>query len=347
MVQVDPKLLMEKTPRSNGMVRNSMTSMLALMKSAFTSALQTASLKVEMKNEARLQADLKRVIQLLEKAKDLEIGKASVSTETITGFRVNNLEKLNLENVESLAFAFEQLDPIVKSLRSSDQSNKQTLILFNKLLNQVTQLKLEAARKTIKFPVVQQVKGDVTVTNFPDTQAQIVAALGRVEGALKSALVKKEVKKEAKIELAEGKAILEKLSEVTESLQRLPGNMEFPTEVQVTNFPPQKIPQPVTNISINALAGTTKSRAITVGTTPTPLPDEVLAYRRSLVVYNNSAQTIYIGGSDVTTTNGMPVPASSYSPAFDAGDKMVVYGIVASSTANVRTLEASDIRVGR
>ncbi len=123
--------------------------------------------------------------------------------------------------------------------------------------------------------------------------------------------------------------------------------MDFPTRVSIDNFPPQKIPQPVTNISINALAGTAKSRNITVGTSATPLPDEVLASRRSLVIYNNSSQTLYVGGSDVTTTNGMPVPASSYSPAFDAGEKMVVYGIVASTTANVRTLEISDIRTGR
>jgi predicted Zn-dependent protease with MMP-like domain len=149
--------------------------------------------------------------------------------------------------------------------------------------------------------------------------------------------------------LLEGKAIIRALDAVNKKLDELPKSfpeIQIPKSVSVDNFPPQKYPMPVTNINLNPLRGYAKSRAVTVTTTPTPLPDEVLAYRRGLVVYNNSSSTMYVGGSDVSATNGMPVPASSYSPAFDAGPKMIIYGVVASDTANVRVLELSNENIG-
>ena len=346
-MKVNPDLL-AKTPKPNGVRNNNSLSMMVLFKNAIMSAFQNTVLKVQMQNEVKLQADIKRVIQLLEQVttaqKNLEIGKASLTTQTVADFRVNNLEKLNLENVESLAFAFEQLDPIIKSLQSSNQSDKQTIGLLTKLLGQVSQLgsvMKDVGRKKIEFPAIQKVQGNVGITSLPDTQAKVVDGLLRVEVLLKNVLARKEAKTEKKMELAEGKQILERLDRVAESLQKLPGNIEFPASVSVSNFPPQKYPLPVTNININPLRGTAKSRTITVTTTPTPLPDEVLAYRRSLVVYNNSSSTIYVGGSDVSSTNGMPVPASSYSPAFDAGPRMIIYGVTATGSANVRVLELS------
>lgn len=123
---------------------------------------------------------------------------------------------------------------------------------------------------------------------------------------------------------------------------------EGPMEVAITNFPPQMVPQPVTNISINGLGGFAKSRAVTVTTALTPLPGEVLADRRSLVVYNNSASTtIFVGGSDVSAANGMPVPAGTYSPAIDCSQNLIVYAVTATGSADVRTLELSDIDTGR
>ena len=65
------------------------------------------------------------------------------------------------------------------------------------------------------------------------------------------------------------------------------------------------------------------------------------------MVYNNSSTvTIFIGGSDVTATNGLPVPPKSYSPPIDAGVKMILYAVTSSSTANVRVLEISNDRIG-
>lgn len=113
-------------------------------------------------------------------------------------------------------------------------------------------------------------------------------------------------------------------------------------QVEVTNFPIPKIPTPVTNISINPLQGFVNTRANTVGTTRVTLPNYgQLFNRRSLQIYNNSSNTIYIGGEDVSTTNGIPVPANSYSSIIDAGYRMIIYGIAATGSNDIRTLEVS------
>ena len=125
--------------------------------------------------------------------------------------------------------------------------------------------------------------------------------------------------------------------------------LEFPTTVSVDNFPPTKTPMPVTHISINALNGFIHTTAQTVSSTLATLPAYgVLDNRRTLQVYNNSSTvTVFIGGSDVTATNGLPVPPKSYSPAIDASPQTVLYGLTSSSTANVRVLEISDEESGR
>jgi len=122
--------------------------------------------------------------------------------------------------------------------------------------------------------------------------------------------------------------------------------IEFPSSFSINNWPPQKVPQPVTNININPLRGDFKTTAVTVSTMATALPPTPLANRRALIVYNASSSIVYLGGSDVTTSNGLPLEASTYSPPFDAGVKMTLYGIVSSGTANVRVLEISNEAIG-
>jgi hypothetical protein len=59
----------------------------------------------------------------------------------------------------------------------------------------------------------------------------------------------------------------------------------------------------------------------------------------AIAVYNNGASTVYLGGASVTTSSGFPLAAGA-SFAVDLkenGD--VLYGIVASGTVEVRTLE--------
>lgn len=78
----------------------------------------------------------------------------------------------------------------------------------------------------------------------------------------------------------------------------------------------QKTPQPVTNININPLRGYIHTTAATVTGTVTPLPTYgVLDNRRAIIIFNNDENnTVYVGGSDVTATTGLPILAQSFSP---------------------------------
>lgn len=85
------------------------------------------------------------------------------------------------------------------------------------------------------------------------------------------------------------------------------------------------------------------SRSVTVTTSATRLDSSAetdLVSGSSLILYNNGSATVYVGGSDVTTSNGVPVAASSWGPSIDLDGAEGVYGIVASGTVDVRVLEA-------
>lgn len=99
------------------------------------------------------------------------------------------------------------------------------------------------------------------------------------------------------------------------------------------------------DVTVNGLRGIPQSTAVTVITSATKLPSTALENRRSLIVYNNSSNTVYIGGSDVTTGNGMPIASESYSPPIDASDQMTIYAI-AGSNSEVRVLEVSTDKSG-
>jgi len=57
-----------------------------------------------------------------------------------------------------------------------------------------------------------------------------------------------------------------------------------------------------------------------------------------VIVYNNDATiTVYVGGPDVTTSNGVPVLAlTSFSVDLISGDQL--WGVAASGTPNIRVL---------
>jgi len=82
-----------------------------------------------------------------------------------------------------------------------------------------------------------------------------------------------------------------------------------------------------------------RSSAITVTTAATALPINPLEYRRALVVHNNSASTIFLGGSSVTVADGLPL-LTGEKIAFDIQNNpnVVVYA-VAGSSVNVRIME--------
>lgn len=68
--------------------------------------------------------------------------------------------------------------------------------------------------------------------------------------------------------------------------------------------------------------------------------------RRAIIIRNNGARPVFIGGSGVTTANGMPLNPNP--TAGLAGDSITlegsaaVYGIVGSGTVEVRYIELTD-----
>lgn len=84
---------------------------------------------------------------------------------------------------------------------------------------------------------------------------------------------------------------------------------------------------------------TVQSRAVTVSTTATRL-DNTGNNPQSIAVYNNGAATVYLGGSDVTTNNGVPVPAGTWGPGIDLKGDEALYAVVASSTVATRVIES-------
>lgn len=101
---------------------------------------------------------------------------------------------------------------------------------------------------------------------------------------------------------------------------------------------------------------TVQATVVSVGTTATPLNPAPGSSKdqqpgSSIAVYNAGSSTVYLGGSDVATATGYPLPAGAQialdltglpqwsspdSPATMADEK--VYGVVASGSVNVNVL---------
>ena len=88
------------------------------------------------------------------------------------------------------------------------------------------------------------------------------------------------------------------------------------------------------------ITGVILETATTVTTTATTIPATALTNRRTILVYNNGSVTVFLGSSTVTTANGVPLaPAAEKNLELDDG--VVLYGRVASGTADVRSLEGA------
>lgn len=78
--------------------------------------------------------------------------------------------------------------------------------------------------------------------------------------------------------------------------------------------------------------------SVTCATSATAAPASPLANRFSICIYNNGANTVFIGPTGVTTANGFPVPPGG-SFCDNVNTTQVYSCIVASGTENVRVLE--------
>lgn len=86
--------------------------------------------------------------------------------------------------------------------------------------------------------------------------------------------------------------------------------------------------------------GGVRDSAVTVSTTPVelPAPSERTATRRLVLVYNNSGNTVYLGGPTVSTGSGLPLePSASFQ--LTIGDAPLY--AVGTTTTILRVMEVS------
>jgi hypothetical protein len=91
---------------------------------------------------------------------------------------------------------------------------------------------------------------------------------------------------------------------------------------------------------MTSISGRLTPSTTTVNTTATIIPSTAASGRRSIEVYNNGSNTVFLGNSSVTTSTGMPLVAGG-NKAYDLDDSVVLYGITASGSSDVRSLEGS------
>jgi len=97
-----------------------------------------------------------------------------------------------------------------------------------------------------------------------------------------------------------------------------------------------------TFVKIEPMTIAIKSSKVSVTGTATALPATGLVGREAIAIYNNTSATevLYIGGSDVTTSNGFPLTSSAPAITLDLDATVIIYGISDGTTVDVRVLEA-------
>lgn len=242
---------------------------------------------------------------------------ASIQIQTMGNETIKNIIS-GLSDLKKTIESSRAIVPKIQEVRGSVEVRNQQFIPYDRMLSSLKSIEDKIGRIRVEIPPMRQ--QDIHIPEYPK-----------------------------EMNIPEMKFLLDALKEMNDELKKLPKTLPeiiIPNKVSVDNFPPQKYPMPVTNININALRGEVKTRAVTVTTALTPLPGEVLSYRRGITIYNNGSVTVYIGGSTMTVSDGLPVAAGSYSPALDAGPKMILYGRTASGSSDVRVMEVSNENIG-
>jgi hypothetical protein len=85
---------------------------------------------------------------------------------------------------------------------------------------------------------------------------------------------------------------------------------------------------------------TIRQAVISLGGAATRIPTTPLQYRKSLLIFNNSGDIIYIGGSDVTAINGYPIyPRGQMNIQIEDG--VDLYAISAGAASDIRICEGA------
>lgn len=207
---------------------------------------------------------------------------------------------------------------------------------------------IDEAISKIELPAPQPMPdiAKIIAASKPEVVVDL-APVARAISQLKEAMPRQEKPEKVDLqplikEIRDLKTSMSKDSKVEFDTKRLEDQMQDLITVSSKKY----VPPAVTKIDLNPLRGSFKTTAVTVTGTATALPSSALANRRAVVIYNNGAVDIFIGGSDVTTSTGIPVPAGGTSPSFDAGSSMTLYAISGGTSVNTRVLEISNDAVG-
>lgn len=318
------------------------------------------SMQVE-KNVRDMKSEFERNVRLLQSSLENYIGKFSSSIDNLSRIESSSavLSSAQKEHTQKLfeelgSSAADKIKGIVGELQNIQKTfaaiNIPKFPEFPKAVSLVEAKDLKAQLIAIENSIKSIPHPDKIVIPSQVSMKEAEVLFTAIKGVEKAVvLLATNMPKEHKMEKMDMNPLIDAISRLEEKMgdMKMPA-MEFPSAIEVSNFPAQLVPNPVTHISINSLRGFVKTTAATVTSTLTTLPSYgVLANRRSIQIYNNSSNTIFIGGSDVTATNGMPVPASSYSQALDLGVDTILYGIASSGSNNVRCIEVSDEASGR
>lgn len=85
-------------------------------------------------------------------------------------------------------------------------------------------------------------------------------------------------------------------------------------------------------------ANSVRSQSVTIGTTATAIPTSALTQRKILTLKNMGTEQIYIGASDVTTSNGYALdPRDVFEMAIE--EEITLYGVSTSGGQDLRILE--------
>lgn len=83
-----------------------------------------------------------------------------------------------------------------------------------------------------------------------------------------------------------------------------------------------------------------RTQAITVETTAIPIPSNPLEYRRALVIHNtNASSDVFIGGSNVTAANGLPLKPNEKIAIDIGGNPNVTVYAISGGSVEIRILE--------
>ena len=220
-MRINPSLLNEEQP-IEARKRTQSFPLVILLKQAVFSAMErifdNKIIKVQSSGEKEIEQALLRLNRLLE-TKKFEIGRLGVEAEQLEKLQIGNLETLNLENVQSLSLMAQQLEPIIKGIKSGNQLNHQGVIALNKVL--------------VSLGVLSQKVLTLKPKDFP--LKEITSRLDRLTEQVSNIRLEVPAPQEIKIPempesigIDEGEEIIKSLKKINKSVEE--SVVEFPTE---------------------------------------------------------------------------------------------------------------------